>query len=82
MWFYLALTCIEVDNNGASLSSFPTFATLLCTFTKAFSSFDSSKLRRNSISCASDKLSASFSDDISFETAREGINIINLVSGK
>lgn len=62
-------TCNELDISGASLSSFPTFATLLCTFTKALSSFDSSKVCKKSNSCSLDKLSVSFSEFTSFDRA-------------
>lgn len=62
-------TCNELDISGASLSSFPTFATLLCTFTKALSSFDSSKVCKKTNSCSLDKLSVSLSELTSFDRA-------------
>lgn len=62
-------TCIEEDNNGARRSSLPILATLLCTFTKAFNSFDSSNVWRKFNSCSPDRLSASLSDVIKRESA-------------
>lgn len=63
------ITCPEVESTGASRSSRPTLATLVCTLTSAFSSFDSSKALRKSISWSLERFSASFSDVMSFDRA-------------
>lgn len=61
LWVFF-FTCIEFESNGASLSSLPIFATLLCTLTSAFNSFDSNSDWRNPSSCSPDSVSVSLRD--------------------
>lgn len=62
-------TCIDVDKSGAKRSSLPIFDILLWTLTIAFNSFDSNKVWRNPSSCSPDKLSVSFNDVKSLDSA-------------
>lgn len=63
---------VELERTGASRSSRTSRATLVWTLTNAFSSLDSKRALRNSISRSCDKLPASFKELISFESAKMG----------
>lgn len=69
-------TCIEAERIGAIRSSFPTLATLWWTLTSALISFDCKSVWRKWSSDSPDNLlSASLSDEISFDRTAKGISL-------